>query len=161
MTVESVLYTFVSSLVALFPLVNPIGNALIMHGSLHTGWTTGGVMEMIVKAKEEGRIRNLGIIAIKSLTHRHWKDDTERQQSGFPKSWCKPVDTDRDMALAMATLRFSLAMGSDVLIPPGNFKNFTFFVDHIDKLLSQSLTAEESALLDKECTTIRDYPFFG
>ncbi len=35
MTVESVLYTFVSSLVALFPLVNPIGNALIVHGSLH------------------------------------------------------------------------------------------------------------------------------
>lgn len=185
-------------------------HAMTTQEDIDKAFGPGGVMEMIVKAKEEGRIRkvgftahneavglqtmslydfdtvmypvnwmmnryngmatdicreakqrNMGIISIKSLTHRHWKDDAERQQSGFPKSWCKPVDTDQDKALGMATVRFSLGMGSDILIPPGNFKSFTFFVDHINELLSHSLTAEETALLDKEYAEVREYPFFG
>ncbi len=170
----------------------------------------GGVMEMMIRAKQEGRVRKLGITAhseeiaikaielydfdtvmfpvnwmmnmrnemgtalcreakkremgilgIKSLIHRHWKDESERQSSGYKKAWCKPIDTMTDKALSIAAIKYSLQLGPDVIIPPGDFKSFSFVVDHIEEITNSPLSQEEKALLDKEYVQVKDYPFFA
>jgi Predicted oxidoreductases of the aldo/keto reductase family len=169
----------------------------------------GGVMEMMVREKQEGRIRKLGftahseevaiqaidlydfdtvmfpinwmmnmhnnmgtalckqakakgigILAIKPLIHRHWKDNTEREASIYPKAWCKPIDTGTDKELAIAAIKYTFQSGPDVIIPPGDFKSFSFAVDHIDEILNNPLTRNEKTLLEKEYNEVKEYPFF-
>jgi hypothetical protein len=169
-----------------------------------------GVMKLMIKAREEGQVRKLGItahseevalralelydfdtvmfplnwmmnrysgmgtglcreiarrgaglLAIKPLIHRHWIDSSEREGSAYPNAWCKPIDTFTDKPLALAALKYSLQLGPDVLIPPGDFKSFFFAVDHIEEILARpSLSREETALLDREFDRVKAYPFF-
>lgn len=51
-------------------------------------------------------------------------------------------------------------MGPDVIVPPGNFKSFSFAVEKIEEILSNPLSREEKKLLDKEFARVKDYPFF-
>lgn len=169
----------------------------------------GGVMEMMIREKQEGRIRKLGftahseevaikamdlydfdtvmfpvnwmmnmhnkmgtalctqaktkgtgVLAIKPLIHRHWKDNAEREASNYPKAWCKPIDTATNKELAIAAIKYTFQSGPDVIIPPGDFKSFSFAVDHIDEILNNPLTQDEKTLLEKEYSEVKDYPFF-
>jgi aryl-alcohol dehydrogenase-like predicted oxidoreductase len=185
-------------------------HAITTQEDLDKAFGPGGVMEMMVKAKEEGRVRKLGftahseeiglkamelydfdtvmfplnwmmnmgndmgtklcseakkremgILAIKPLIHRAWKDNTERDTSDYPKAWCKPIETDKNEAMGIAAIKYTFSLNPDVIIPPGDFKSFSFAVDHIAEILKNPLSAEDTALLNKEYARVKDYPFFS
>ena len=169
---------------------------------------SNGVMEMMIKAKQEGRVRKLGItahteeialkamalydfdtvmfpinwqmnmrngmgnelckeakkhemgiLAIKSLIHRRWKDRSEHSNSDYKKAWCKPIDAD-NKALGIAAIKYAFQIGPNVIIPPGDFKSFSFAVDHIEEIINNPLNRDEKTLLEKEYAQVKDYPFF-
>ncbi|MDR2970254.1 MAG: aldo/keto reductase [Tannerellaceae bacterium] len=170
----------------------------------------GGVLEMMVKAKQDGRVRKLGItahteevalramslydfdtvmfpvnwmmnmksgmstalcqdakkrgmgiLAIKPLIHRRWIDQPEREQSIYPKAWCKPIDAVAHPSLGVAAVKYTFGIGPDVVVPPGDFRSFSFVVDHIDEIVNRPVSESETALLKKEFEQVKDYPFFG
>ncbi|MHC1786783.1 MAG: aldo/keto reductase [Christensenellales bacterium] len=105
--------------------------------------------------KEKG----FGLLGMKSIIERAWVDEKERENSPYPKSWCKPFGiTDRDLRLA--AMKYTLAMGSDVLVPPGNYESFKFMVDHIDEALAGPPSQAEEAMLAERLKLVRDRPFF-
>jgi predicted aldo/keto reductase-like oxidoreductase len=185
-----------------------------MHGlsseeEVDQAFGVGGIMEMMVKAKEQGLIRKLGItchsetaalkamslydfdtvlfplnwhmnighdmgtrlcktakekgmgiLAMKQSIERRWMNLTERQNSKFPKSWCKPIDLE-NKELRLSAMKYSLSLGADTLIPPGNFMNFSFVVENIDECLKHPLTEEDLTLLKEAYEKVKDYPFFS
>jgi aryl-alcohol dehydrogenase-like predicted oxidoreductase len=108
---------------------------------------------------EEARKRGMGILSMKSFIHRRWKDRQEHNDSKYGKSWCKPIDTE-NRAFGIAAIKYAFQMGPDVIVPPGNFKSFSFAVENIEEILSSPLSQEERRLLDKEFALVKDYPFF-
>src|SRR5690554_960535 len=106
---------------------------------------------------EDARKRGMGVIALKGLIHRKWLNDEERK--AYPKSWCKPIDVS-DPEMGIATLKYTFKTGADVIVPPGDFRNFAFCVDHIEEIISKPLTKKERNLLDNEFLAVKDYPFF-
>ena len=167
----------------------------------------GGVLEMMVKARRDGRVRKLGItahseeialkamalydfdtvlfpvnwmmimkngmgtalcrdakqrkmglLAMKSLVHRRWFDQSE-DRGDYSKSWCKPIDTDNKM-MGIAAMKYAFRLGADIMLPPGNFKSFSFVVDHIEEITAHSITGDEMALLENEFAMVKEYPFF-
>ncbi len=168
-------------------------------------FSPGGAFEVIIKAKEKGIIRNIGMschseeaamyalkfydfdtilfptnwalnmgkqfgndimknvrennrgfLGMKSLIHRSWKDDTEKQ--AYPKSWCKPIYGNDELAIA-AMKYASQEMGAQILIPPGNFEHFSFAVENVDLAFSP-ISPDEKQLLQKELTAINEMYFF-
>lgn len=106
---------------------------------------------------EDARKRGMGVIALKGLIHRKWLNDEERK--AYPKSWCKPIDVS-DPEMGIATLKYTFKTGADVIVPPGDFRNFAFCVDHVEEIISKPLTKKEINLLDNEFLAVKDYPFF-
>ncbi|HHX20171.1 MAG TPA: aldo/keto reductase [Clostridiales bacterium] len=104
------------------------------------------------KAKEKG----VGLLGMKSFIERAWKDDAEK--AAYPKSWCKPFGVDQT-ELRVAAMKHAIEMGSNVLVPPGNFENFSFMVEHADEAL-QPLTDAERQMLDNHFKQVAEYPFF-
>ena len=104
------------------------------------------------KAKEKG----VGLLSMKSFIERAWKDDAEK--TAYPKSWCKPFGVDQT-ELRVAAMKHAIEMGSNVLVPPGNFENFSFMVEHADEAL-QPLTDAERQMLDAHFEKVVAYPFF-
>lgn len=108
-------------------------------------------------AVQDAKRRGMGVLAIKGLTHRKWINDEERKP--YPKSWCKPIDVSNP-ALGIAALKHTFQSGADVIIPPGDFRDFAFCVDHIGEILERPLSRKEKSLLDTEFLAVKDYPFF-
>lgn len=106
---------------------------------------------------EDAKRRGMGVIALKGLIYRRWIDDDERKQ--YPKSWCKPIDID-NIDLGIAALKYTFQAGADIIVPPGDFRNFAFCVEHIEEILNNSLSKKEKKLLDTEYFAVQDYPFF-
>lgn len=106
---------------------------------------------------DDAKRRRMGVIALKGLIHRSWINDEERKQ--YPKSWCKPIDVDNS-DLAIAALKYTFNAGADIIVPPGDFRNFAFCVEHIEHILNNSLSKREKKLLDSEYLAVKDYPFF-
>jgi predicted aldo/keto reductase-like oxidoreductase len=71
----------------------------------------GGSIEAVKKAKENG----LGVIAIKGIANRLWRDGEEKT---FPKCWYRPI-YDND-PLAQAALNYTLSQDIDIAVPPGD-----------------------------------------
>lgn len=113
------------------------------------GWGSGVV--------NEAKQREMGIIALKGLIHRKWLNEEERKT--YPKSWCKPIDV-TNTELSVAALKYTLNMGADVIVPPGDFRNFAFCVDHIEDILNNPFSERERTLLENEFLAVKDYPFF-
>lgn len=114
-----------------------------------------GIGQALAKqAKEKG----IGLLGMKSLIERAWKNDGERAASPYPKSWCKPFDVDQK-ELRVAAMKYSLEMGSDVLVSPGNYENFAFMVEHADQILNP-LTDAERRMLDAHFLKVAAHPFF-
>lgn len=111
--------------------------------------------ELAQKAKE----KDFGLLGMKTIIERAWKDDSERKNGIYPKSWCKPFDVDQN-ELRIAAMKYSLAMGSDVLVPPGNWENFLFMVEHIDECLSNPLNENDTELLKQHFEIVKSMPFF-
>lgn len=116
---------------------------------MRDGWGSG-------VANEASR-RGVGVIAIKGLVHRRWIDGDDRNK--YPKSWCKPLDV-ADKEIGIAALKYTFNVGADVIIPPGDFRNFSFCVDHIEEIVGNELSSSEEQLLKKEYLAVKDYPFF-
>ena len=116
---------------------------------MRDGWGSG--------VANDAKRRGVGVIAIKGLAHRKWIDGDERNQ--YPKSWVKPIDVS-DKDLGIAALKYTFKAGADVIIPPGDFRNFAFCVDNIEEIVYNQSSLSEKDLLKKEFLAVKDYPFF-
>ncbi len=112
-----------------------------------------GFAEAIVQAKRE---KGFGLLGMKSFIHRAWRDDAEK--AAFPKSWCKPITGDD--AFLIAAMKYALRLGIDTLVPPGNFANFSFAVEHIDECLKNPLSEADMALLCSKLPETENLDFF-
>ncbi len=115
------------------------------------GWGLDAVKE----AKRQG----MGVLAIKGLAHRRWLQN-EKSTSRYQKSWVKPIDVE-NREFGIAALKFTIQTGADVIVPPGDFRNFSFCVDHIEEIFGKPLSRQEKQLLDKEFQSVKEYPFFN
>ena len=121
---------------------------------MHMAHGMGGAL--LKKIREKGA----GALCMKSMIERAWREG-ERQESKYPKSWCKPIDADGEPELLLAAMKYVLELGVDAIVPPGNFDHFRFAVEHIDRAVSEPLTDAERGLLESRLETVRDRPFFG
>jgi len=96
---------------------------------------------------KEAKQRNMSVIALKGLVHRKWLNDEERKS--YPKSWVKPIDVSNP-EMGIAALKYTFQTGADIIVPPGDFRNFAFCVDHIEEIVNKPLSAKEKKLLDNE-----------
>ncbi len=120
---------------------------------LHMGQ---GIGTELMKLKKE---KGFGLLAIKSIVERAWKQEGERESSPWPKSWCKPFDAE-DKDARLAGMRYTLNLGADTLIPPGNWECQSFMMDHIEEVLSHPYSDKDEALLKARFEEMKDYPFF-
>ena len=121
----------------------------------HMNMAHGAGNALIEKRGEKG----FGLLCMKSMIERAWKDGDEQAKAKFHKSWCKPIDPDEDAELLLAAMKYALSLGVDTLIPPGNYRHFSFAVEHLDKAL-EPMTDREKQLLASRLETVKDYPFF-
>ncbi|NLX83649.1 MAG: aldo/keto reductase [Clostridiales bacterium] len=120
---------------------------------LHMGQ---GIGSELLKVKQE---KGFGLLGIKALVERAWLNDTEREQSNWPKSWCKPFDQD-DVAARLAGMRYSFNMGADALIPPGNWECQSFMMKHYEEVAKTGFTQADEDLLRERLEENRNHPFF-
>jgi hypothetical protein len=114
-----------------------------------------GFGNKIIAAKKE---KGIGLLGMKAFIHRAWRNDEERYASRFPKSWCMPITDDE--AFMVAAMKYTLNLGADTLIPPGNFENFSFAVEHIDECLANPLNDADLALLKSHLPDTEGHDFF-
>ncbi len=112
-----------------------------------------GMGNRLLKAAGE---RGMGILAMKAFIERRWEDGEDR--GCFPKSWCKPIETDDEPEFGLAAMKYALSLGVDTLIPPGNFKSFSFAVNHIDECIGNP--AYDRELLLEKLETVKGKEFF-
>ena len=55
-------------------------------------------------------------------------------------------------------MKYALSLGVDTLIPPGNFKSFSFAVNHIDECIGNP--AYDRELLLEKLETVKGKEFF-
>ncbi len=108
------------------------------------------------KLLEAAKSKGMGILCMKAFIERRW--DAGEDRGCFPKSWCKPINTDDEPAFGIAAMKYALSLGVDTLIPPGNFKSFSFAVEHIEECLANP--ANDEALLKRKLETVRGKEFF-
>ncbi len=113
-----------------------------------------GFGSRIAKLKKE---KNFGLLGMKSMIHRAWTDDKEKENSRFPKSWCMPITDNKEFTIA--AIKYAFEMGIDSMVPPGNIENFTFALENIDEIV-KPLTNDERQLLQDELVKIGDKFFF-
>ena len=82
--------------------------------------------------------KNIGFLGMKTLAHRNWRESEERV---YPKSWCKTIfDNDK---LGICALKYTLSCHTDAVIPPGNFDQFRFSVNHIEECINNPLNDDD------------------
>ena len=123
----------------------------------HLNMAFGKGDQLLKTAKDKG----IGVLCMKSMIDRSWKEDEDRYTSSYPKSWCRPFDVEKENGLLLAAVKYALSLGVDTIVPPGNFDHFKFAVDHIDEMLEKPLSEEERAMLAKHLDEVKDYPFFN
>ena len=104
------------------------------------------VTEVVAEAKK----RNMGIIAIKSMTKQPWPEGSNRI---YPGCWYQPVD---EPDLAKASLGFSYAHGAAAVLPPGDERLYRLALD----LASGCLNTPLSQLKDLEKAAADMQPIF-
>ena len=119
-------------------------------------WAMGVQMGWGDRISERVKTTGAGLLAMKTLIHRRWRDGERRDI--FPKSWCKPV---YEEPLGVAGMKYGLYKGANTLIPPGDFTHFKFMVNHIDECIENPLTAAEWDLMRREAELVKDDLLFG
>lgn len=117
-----------------------------------------GMGQRLVKTAKE---RGIGLLCMKSMIERAWIDDAERAASKYPKSWCKPFDTEAQSAELTAAVKFAYSLGADAIVPPGNFDHFSFAVRRHEEILAHPFDEGDRELLLAHLETVKDRPFFG
>lgn len=102
--------------------------------------------------------KGIGFLGMKSMIDRSWAAE-ERYSSKYPKSWCRPIDTEEEPETLLAAMRYALSLGVDTIIPPGNFDHFRFAVEHIDEAIASPISAGERDMLEKRLELMKDRPF--
>ena len=102
------------------------------------------------------KYHNKGILAIKTLAHRLWADENENKR--FPKSWCKTIYDNE--ALAKAAIKYTLSKGAHAVVPPGNFEQFSYVVEHIDECVDNPLNDDDMKILNSELENVRERHIF-
>ena len=115
-----------------------------------------GMGSQLIRVAKE---KNMGVLAMKQLIERAWTDGDDAMRARFPKSWCKPIDPE-NVALRLAAIKYTLSLGPDILIPPGDFENFSFVVEHIRECLENPLTEADLAFLKENLARVQAHPFF-
>ena len=113
-----------------------------------------GMGNRLLKTAKE---KKMGILCMKAFIERRWEEGEDK--GCFPKSWCKPIDTDAEPEFGTAAMKYALSLGVNTLIPPGNFKSFSFAVDHIEECLENP--AYDAELLEKKLETVKGKEFFA
>lgn len=111
--------------------------------------------EIVTEAKKRG----MGILAMKQLIERSWLESDSELHERFNKSWCKPIDPD-NIKLRNNAIKYTLSLGADIIIPPGDFFNFSYAVDNIEKCIKEPLCEKDLNYLKEECSRVCDHPFF-
>lgn len=110
--------------------------------------------------KAEKARKGFGLLGMKSLIDRAWKNDNERKASGYLKSWCKPFCADEG-ALRLAGMKYAVQhLGADVLLPPGNFECYRFMAEHVKQAFSDPIFADEQVALKARYQEGKTWPFF-
>ena len=65
-----------------------------------------------------------------------------------------------DRSFQLAAMKYTLSIGADTLIPPGNFHHFSFAVEHIDECLENPLTEEDLEYLKSRLPEATEHYFF-
>ncbi len=97
---------------------------------------------VITKARES----NKGILAIKALAHRQWKDYEDRNNY---KTWYKPLFDNEE--LAELALKFTLSRDVDTAISPGDIRMLRKALDIIEE------NEDSLELTDSEAEKLKDY----
>ena len=100
--------------------------------------------------------KDMGILCMKAFIERRW--ETGEDRGCFPKSWCKPINTDDEPEFGIAAMKYALSLGVDTLIPPGNFKSFSFAVEHIEECLANP--SYDEVLLKRKLEAVQGKEFF-
>jgi predicted aldo/keto reductase-like oxidoreductase len=86
---------------------------------------------------ERAQKKGMGILALKALAKRRWKDGEERK---WPKCWYAPVDTPEEASLA---LRFTLSLPVTAAVSPSHAELLWWECDAAESF--KQLTKEEAA----------------
>ncbi len=117
-----------------------------------------GMGNRLLRAAKE---RGMGVLCMKSMIERAWIGEEEKRSTRYPKSWCKPFDTETQTDLLTAAVKYALSLGVDAIVPPGNFEHFRFAAERIDDLLASPLSDGERGLLEAHLELVKDRPFFS
>lgn len=112
-------------------------------------WALGIGKHMGERLAEVCWERQKGFLGMKALAHRLWLPEEERV---YPKSWCKTIFGNN--RLALAAMKYALFLGVDAIIPPGNFEQFSFAVEHIGDCVRHPLVEEDLSYLRQETQAI-------
>lgn len=104
---------------------------------------------------EVAKASNKGVIGMKTMVDRQWR---ENEPKVYPMSWCRPI-FDNDKLLMLAT-KYGVAMGADIMVPPGNFEFFNYMYKHLDEIWDEPLTDAELEYLRSEAFKIKDELIF-
>ena len=102
-------------------------------------WHKGKFGPRVVK---EAKARGMGILALKALAKRPWRDDEDRP---WPKCWYAPVDTPEEAALA---LRWTLSLPVTAAVSPSHGELLWWAADAADRLTPIS-RSESDALAEE------------
>jgi aryl-alcohol dehydrogenase-like predicted oxidoreductase len=99
-------------------------------------WFSAGFGRVVVdKARQKG----MGILALKTLAKRAWKDGEEKP---WPKCWYCPVESEEE---ARRAVRFTLSLPVTAAVSPGHFELFRWMCDAAESL-GPLAPADEAAL---------------
>lgn len=94
---------------------------------------------------EKARSRNMGIIAMKALAHRPWKENED--DNFYPNCWYKPIYDDPE--LASKALRFTLAQPISIALSPGDARMLRLGLDIIEDKEKIEISEKEIKELKK------------
>jgi aryl-alcohol dehydrogenase-like predicted oxidoreductase len=89
-------------------------------------WNEGGFGPDVVKVAKQ---KNMGILALKALAKRRWKEDEDRGK--WTKTWYHPVDSYEE---AKRGLHFTLSVGATAAVSPGHIELFRWACDAAEEL---------------------------
>lgn len=102
----------------------------------------------------KARQRGMGILGMKAMIERGFRDGDDALRLRWPKSWCKPFDPVEQADLLLAAMKYSWSLGMDTFIPAGDIEHFQFALDHVNEL--SDLTEEDVDLLKRHLPGIGD-----
>ena len=114
-------------------------------------WVPGVLRGVGDKLAEIAKARNIGLLCMKVLTHRAWREG--EIQPADNRRWYRYVELGSPLALAV--MKYCLSKG-DALVPPGNYKAFCYMLDHIDEAIANPLSQMDLEFLKEEVEKVKE-----